>query len=236
MKKKIWAGLAIVLFISGVLGSSNAKAYTTFTDLSSFNAAAGATTVYDFESDTPGLTWISSTRSDQTNLAGMIKPASYSSDPGASRDFGDFTIDATGPEIYKAGVREGQSPGNLDLYVNTSDNVASLNVIFDTGVTAFGFNWIAEGNQSYDHSTFSLGDTTWDLGPKGAYGFFGLVDTTGTIGTTFSFGQKTSNWSAMSIDNITYSSISPVPIPSTLLLFGTGLAGFIGTRVRRKKK
>ena len=28
----------------------------------------------------------------------------------------------------------------------------------------------------------------------------------------------------------------PVPIPSTILLFGSGLAGLVGKRIRRKKK
>lgn len=30
-------------------------------------------------------------------------------------------------------------------------------------------------------------------------------------------------------------SVSPVPVPATILLFGTGLAGLVGTRIKRKK-
>jgi PEP-CTERM motif len=48
-------------------------------------------------------------------------------------------------------------------------------------------------------------------------------------------------------DNVTYSSIgawvvyegsnpSPTPEPATMLLFGTGLAGLVGSRIRKKKK
>ena len=37
----------------------------------------------------------------------------------------------------------------------------------------------------------------------------------------------------VALDNLT---ISPVPVPSTLLLFGTGIVGLAGTRLRKKKK
>jgi hypothetical protein len=30
--------------------------------------------------------------------------------------------------------------------------------------------------------------------------------------------------------------IEPVPEPATMLLFGTGIAGLVGSRLRRKKK
>jgi hypothetical protein len=38
------------------------------------------------------------------------------------------------------------------------------------------------------------------------------------------------------IDNLTYHESSPVPEPTTMLLFGTGLAGLAGNRTRRRKK
>ncbi len=237
MKKKFLAGFVVGLFVLGILGISNAKAYTVYYDLTSFNVAVGATTTDDFESDTVGITYLSNGYY-QTNAAGMIKTSSYSSDSNGHRDFGDFTIDATGTGIYMAGVRQ-QNDENNDIYFNSMNNTASMNVLFGQHITAFGFDWIAEGNQSYDHSTFTLLGTTYDFGVPGASGFFGVVMDSGetfSAGTPFSFGQDSSNWSGMSIDNITYSSIAPVPIPASILLFGSGLAGLVGIRSRRKKR
>ena len=187
-----------------------------YTDRTSFLADAGSTSVYDFESDAASSFRV--------------------------RDFGDFTIDATGSGIYLAEVRE--NTGNNDIYINTSSNVASTNLVFDMDVTVFGFDWIAEGNDTWDHSIFSFNGTTYDLGTPWNTGFFGLVENSGTIaaGSVFSFGQQSTNWSGMSFDNITYSSNAtndapaPVPEPTTILLLGTGLIGFTGLRKRKIKQ
>ena len=47
-----------------------------------------------------------------------------------------------------------------------------------------------------------------------------------------------SGWDTVWIDNITVTTVpyAPVPVPATILLFGTGLAGLVGSRIRRKKK
>lgn len=219
MKKKFLVGMVTGMFLFGLAAMANANLIVYY-DQANFLANAGSVVVYDFESDTPG--YISS-------------PNYHGGNPGAVQDFSDFSIDATSAGIYSAKIR--QQNGNNDIYMNSYSNGAALNVIFDDAVTAFGFTYIAEGNQNYDHSTFSLLGTTWDLGTPGNSGFFGVIETTGTIavGTAFSFGQQTRNWSGVSFDNITHSSNSPVPVPATMLLFGTGLAGLMGLNLRKKK-
>ena len=223
MKKNFLAGLVAGSFVLGMAGMAQA-ALMVYHNRASFLANAGPTTVHDFESDS----------------VGFIRPSYYDYEwhPGDVRDFGDFSIDSTSYGIYISEVRE--NSGNKDIYVNTASNTASLNVVFDMDITAFGFDWIAEGNDpGEDISTFSFGGTTWDLGTLGDSGFFGLVETSGTIGAgeAFSFGQNSISWSGVSFDNVTYSSNGPAPVPepTTMLLLGTGLIGLAGTRCRRKK-
>ncbi len=219
MKMWLLRCLAVILFLAGGAGIAQAD-LTVYHDKASFLAQAGSIAGYDFESDS----------------AGDISPPSYSGGvSGSIRDFGDFSIDSTSSGIYESLVRD--QSGNKDIYLNTYNNAASLKVIFDHAVTAFGFTFVAEGNQSYDHSTFSLNGTTWDLGTPGDSGFFGLVETTGTLaaGTAFSFGQQSSNWSGLSFDNLIYSSNGPasVPIPDSILLLGTGIVALTGVWRRR---
>ena len=221
MKKWFLRCLVTIVSVAGWTGIAQAD-LTVYHDQASFLAAAGSTTLYDFES----------------NSAGDISPPSYSG--GAStaiQDFGDFRIDSTSTGIYLSEIRdhlEDDPPmNNKDIYVNTYNNAASLKIIFNHAVAAFGFTYVAEGNQSYDHSTFSLNGTTWDLGTPGDSGFFGIIDTTGTLaaGTAFSFGQNSINWSGVSFDNLRYTSNgpAPVPVPSAILLgaLGTGSVGFL---------
>ncbi len=232
--KRFLVGLAKVVKMRGLLfgvlaificANSAQANLVVYTDRADFLANAGSTTVYNFESDS----------------AGDISPKSYSGGANSAvLDFGDFSIDSTSSGIYWSEIRE--ESGNKDIYFNSYSNSASLNVIFDNAVTAFGFNWIAEGNQSYDHSIFSFNGTTWDLGIPGNSGFFGLIEDSGPIaaGSIFSFGQDSTNWSGMSFDNITYSSSapsgdSPVPEPTTMLLLGTGLIGLVGLGRRKIK-
>ncbi len=212
MNKNLFAALMIGLFMLGTASMARATLLV-YHDKASFLAHAGTTTLHDFESD----------------AAGDI-------DPGSARNFGDFSIYASNTGIYQAEVR--QQTGNKDVYMNSSNNSASLDVIFHNDITAFGFDYVAEGNQSWDLSLFKLLGNTWDLGTPGDSGFFGVIETGGSFaaGTPFSFGQQSSNWSGVSFDNVIYSSSrpDPVPEPASLLLLGTGLASLFG--IRHKKQ
>jgi len=234
MKKTFLAGLVIGLFALGMAGMAQA-ALMVYYDKGSFLTDAGPTAVYDFESDSA----IADYSHDGQDSAGWIKyPSySYSGTSVVAKDFGVFTLYGIVADLYNAYVRENQTTGNNDVYFNTMGNDGCLNLVFDMDVTAFGFDWIAEGNDTSDHSIFSFDGTTWDLGIPGDSGFFGLIEDSGiAAGSVFTFGQNAYNWSGMSFDNVTYSSnaAAPVPEPATMLLLGTGLIGLAGWRKRKK--
>ena len=74
-------------------------------------------------------------------------------------------------------------------------------------------------------------DITWtaDDNPNNFYGvndFYFISD-----GST----KKVNSFSLSSIDTLTVSA-KTVPVPSAILLFGTGLVGLVGSRIKRKKK
>jgi len=210
--------LLLTVFISLIWTSNSCAVLVAYYDEASFLAGAGLVDVYDFEND----------------AAQWLKSPSYSVDHTAITDFGDFLVDSTS-DIYQSQIRD--DGANHDMRFNSMSNGGFLNVIFDESVSAFGFNWIADGNQSHDGSTFSIAAIGFYevLGYRGTSGFFGVVETAGVMaaGTAFTFGQSSTNWSAMVVDNITYSA-SPTPEPATMLLFGTGLASLIGFRLRKK--
>ena len=71
-----------------------------------------------------------------------------------------------------------------------------------------------------------------------ASGSVGLDSLGLTVGNLYDFdlffAERHTVASHFSID--TSIALNPVPEPATMLLFGTGLAGLIGSRLRRKKK
>jgi len=124
----------------------------------------------------------------------------------------------------------------------------------------FGAAWLWSGHpvtiraynvsdQAIDLSSTPLVDTFYGSGPtswNGASGQLtmfggapsehgGIVDLSGLSIDRVDLSYSTATWDGFSF-GIANNKVAPVPEPATMLLFGTGLAGLVGTRIRREKK
>ena len=135
---------------------------------------------------------------------------------------------------------------------SVSDNTfaadTGFTVYFDLGLYDFLDPLPTTPNADWDVLTW---DPDSSLPDDGAYDAYALVDNallTDMFTVSFVWiGGGTGpgsqyfevydgiTWSVLE-DGFTSSGAAPVPEPATMLLFGTGLAGFVGSRIRRKYK
>lgn len=129
-------------------------------------------------------------------------------------------------------------------YGNVNQAITEITLTAEAGfkVTLNSFD-LASYNQDVRLATTlevvdSLGGVVWSAGdlnilggPQHSSFLPSFADTSLTI-------RWGSDWN-IGIDNINFdqsSSTAPVPEPATMLLFGTGLLGIVGKRLKRKKK
>lgn len=202
-----------VLAAVSVTGAS-AATYTTYSDRTAFEAAAGPVTTNDLES----------------------VPAGSGYD-GISLDLGDFSVfaDANGnPARNKVddGFRTPETPSyngtqTADFFLNNS----SGSLTFAAPIYSIGFDIAFFGNGAASVSKVTilgfdfLGDL---LGNEQI--FFGLLSDTPF--TTIGFSATAND--GFQIDNISYGGAPAVPLPAGLPLIATALAGLVLVRRRRR--
>ena len=148
--------------------------------------------------------------------------------PGPSTILGIWDNPINGPH---------STDGSNFIRANTTSNSASTTVtfFFDTPITAFGINITDFGdvnfgggllftNDAGDSYTVASGTST-----SGNELFFGLTNDTSSFQSVTFFNENL-------VDGTGYDEIysSSVPIPPALVLFGSGLAGVIGLRKKRR--
>jgi hypothetical protein len=213
----------LILLLYFGLCVSNAHAATVFyDDLTAFNSAS-TTSLTDFE--------------------GIV------ADNGTSGAL-TFTIDGniysnlSGKQMLICGKNAGCLGGPFDsaLMLANFDN-GTLRIDLTVGRTAVGglfgdLNGTGMGtltvyyNGGSDTQTVNYGDM--GAGVLKPNTFFGWT-TKDTVFTALEFAIDPANngqWSA--VDNFQYGSLSQVPIPASIWLFGTALVGFVGMARRRK--
>lgn len=144
-----------------------------------------------------------------------------------SRDFGDFT----GTLFNPAGTTPSVISNEIRLQSTNSNSFTRFS--FDAPLTAFGLNW-RNTDTTGDKIEMNISGNNYIFGSAGSSGFFGVV-ATGGIFSNIDIGDSAGNGGALSygyIDNFRY---EPIPEPTTMLLFGSGLIGLAGFRRRFKK-
>ncbi len=207
MKKGLFALFLSVTVLFSYAGVANAITYVAYTDYAAWSAAAGVTTTEDFTGEANGS-------------------FTY-------RDFGDFDA-----QLFNQDRSYLPSILNEELRLQRWDQASYLQIVFDYNIQSLGFDW-RNTDTTGDSIELIIGADTWDFGPAQSSGFFGLIASGGTF-DMIAFSDTFGNGGALAsgyIDNIEYASVSnPVPEPSTYILLGTGIAGLIVWRRKRKLK
>lgn len=207
---------AILMLACLVAGSANA-ALVSYTDRISFDAAAGVSTIEDFESYA----------SDTSFQAGIL-------------DVGDFTLSMVGSpspaynfiDVPPLDTAETDVNGTNHMNVFTEGrSMTNLTFLFDSAITAFGadfrsLNDVIERTQLLvDGEVLSLPIA----GASGEFSFFGFTSDTAFTSITF---QGVAN-DVYGIDNVTYSATA-VSEPSTIAFLLLGATGLMFARKKRR--
>jgi hypothetical protein len=211
MRKQI----LLTSLLLGAVANAQASAITSSTDPSLVGAS-----VLDFETSTPGAYQTFSqgglTFTDQNGFAGI--------------------------RIDGQTVGQYNTRGSQSLHVNDyADTLKtdSLRIDFSQPASAFGFLWGAS-NYQWTLSAYGAGNNLIEsfalpiTYASNAGDFFGIAapGIAYAVLSTNLTNQDRADW--VILDNVTVSSVSSVPLPAAVWLFGSALAGLTGLGFKRR--
>ena len=231
MKKKFLAGLAISMLVAACIGSAEADIID-----DSYGAGAGSFELGNFingggNPHGAGLGYMGLLPGDTMitgwTVGGPGDGVDWLIDPWFNADAGIHSVDLQHWTNSSISTTISTITGNVyqlsfsaaaataPLATSAEGMVSAGSLINQTFTTVF--------SDSYANQTFMPFNYLFTAtGPTTTIEFMGNGPT----------GPGTQCYGP-AIDSV---SVSPVPVPATVLLFGIGLAGLVGTRLRRKKK
>lgn len=131
-----------------------------------------------------------------------------------------------GRENTTPGGRQWLDSGDITLLTLTGIDSSLKNLFF----------YLQDPSDVHATTTIGAGSLNFAFQPGQANGlsyFVGITLANNETLSDISWGTTNSN-DGYGLDD--FSTVAPVPEPATMLLFGTGLVGLVGTRFKRKKK
>lgn len=231
MKKK----LAIVSL--AVSSFTSQASLITYTDEMAYNSATSSLTfaIEDFESASVGLL----TKATQYNFTGFSAQANDNTTGTNNEGF----------EIYPSGFSGAEhSPFTASKYLGWSEDTPNFNGSGRYGVTvslsfaspleAIAFDFLdSDSSDEYNLlvngvnvTSFLSNGTSYD----GSF-FFGLVDTAGISSVVFSADSTSPGGftEEFGIDNVRTATLTSVPEPSTIAIFGLALIGLVSRKLKK---
>ncbi|WP_395345193.1 PEP-CTERM sorting domain-containing protein [Ningiella sp. W23] len=203
-----------LILITCLFATSANAALVSFTDRSAFDAAAGATSIEDFDSFTI----------DTQFHTGTL-------------DVGDFSLSMTSTpstnfniiDVPPLANAESDVNGSANMRVFTNGNLGvDLMFMFDTAISSFGADFRSL-NDEIARTEIVVGGEVLTLpiaSGSGQASFYGF--TSDTAFTSVIFRGIVND--VYGIDNVTYGSATAVSAPSTLAMMLLGVAGFVVAR------
>ena len=221
MKKKLLAGLATGLFMFCMAGMANATVILssdfedgTLQGWAPLAPFGGALTLYDNGVDNAFM-YATDTVAGGGGLLAQAPSLSGDLSYLDSMTWDEFVYDHGSKTVISTNIMIHGS----DTWYQSSDVLGAVSVWNSKAV---------DFNNATEWSISGGGSASFIDVISNADGVFISMDTSNWSGT---------NWYESRIDNVVINGTSaPVPEPTTMLLFGTGLAGLVGSRLRRKKK
>jgi len=184
-----------------------------------------------YDSNT-GISWL-----DLTATVGQRYNAVLSGYGGFTTNLGFrfATVDKLAQLRTDAGITGVRNTaGDISNINNTRTLINLLSVISNNGHSLGGFGYIADANPPGAGNHVVADFAVNDIGEYDT--FIGRYDANNSFNTFFSFLTDPS-WQQTNQGVIgNFLVMAPVPIPSTIWLFGSGLVGLLGRRTKIKKQ